>query len=222
MPRVDEIRDVAVHAELTLGEEIANSVTHGAGALLSVAGLVVMVATAALDGSAVRVVACSIYGASLVLLYTFSTLYHALTNRRAKRLFRVLDHISIYLLIAGTYTPFTLVTLHGAWGWALFGVVWGLAVLGIGFKAFFTGRMEVLSTSVYILMGWVGAVAIRPLLQMMPWTGFLWLLAGGLCYTLGVAFYSWRRKYSHAVWHLFVLAGSACHFFAVWRWVLGR
>lgn len=209
------------HCPATPAEELANSLTHGIGALLSVAALVLMVVAAALERSAARVVACSIYGASLVLLYSFSTVYHALTNARAKRVFRILDHSSIYLLIAGTYTPFTLVTLHGAWGWALFGVVWGCAALGIAFKVFFTGRMEVLSTVVYVGMGWVALVAVGPLMRRMPGPGLLWLVAGGLFYTAGVAFYRWRRRYAHAVWHLFVLAGSACHFVAVWGWVLG-
>lgn len=208
------------HVQAALGEEIANSITHGVGAALSVAGLVVMVVVAALRGTSSHVVACAVYGASLVLLYLCSTLYHALTNGRAKRLFRILDHSSIYVLIAGTYTPFTLVTLRGAWGWALFGVVWTLAVMGIVFKCFFTGRLHILSTAVYILMGWIAVVATRPLLQTLPWQGFLWLLAGGLFYTAGVAFFAWRRKYSHTIWHLFVLAGSVCHFFAVYRSVL--
>lgn len=208
--------------DATLGEEIANSITHGVGTALSVAGLVVMVVLAASSGTYVHVVACSVYGASLVLLYLFSTLYHALTNARAKRVFRILDHVSIYLLIAGTYTPFTLVTLHGAWGWVLFGIVWTLAALGIVFKCFFTGRMQGLSTAVYILMGWTAVVAIRPLLHVLPWSGFLWLLAGGVLYTLGVVFYAWHRKYAHTMWHLFVLAGSACHFVAVCRYVLPR
>ncbi|MGC4048621.1 MAG: hemolysin III family protein [Paludibaculum sp.] len=203
-----------------MGEEIANSLTHGLGAVMSVAALVLMVVAAATRGTGRQVVACAVYGSSLILLYLSSTLYHALTHGRAKRLFRVFDHISIYLLIAGTYTPFLLVTLRGPWGWALFGVVWGLAVLGIGFKCFFTGRMEILSTSVYLLMGWVAVVAIKPLLAALPRGGFAWLLAGGMAYTLGVVFYTWRRKYSHAVWHVFVLAGSSCHFVAVWLYVL--
>jgi hemolysin III len=207
-----------VHA--TLGEEIANSITHGVGAALSVAGLVLMVVLAALRGTGTQVVACAVYGSSLVLLYLSSTLYHALTNRRAKQVFRILDHASIYLLIAGTYTPFTLVTLRGAWGWALFSAVWTLAVLGIVFKCFLTGRHHILSTTVYILMGWIAVVVIRPLLQALPWPGFLFLLAGGLFYTLGVVFFALRHKYAHAVWHLFVLAGSVCHFVAVYWYVL--
>jgi len=210
----------ADQVQAALGEEIANSITHGVGAALSVAGLVVLVVVAALRGTSWHVVACAVYGASLVLLYLSSTLYHGLANGRAKRLFQILDHSSIYILIAGTYTPFTLVTLRGAWGWAMFGVIWTLAVVGIVFKCFFVGQWRVLSTTVYVLMGWFAVVAIRPLLQALPWQGFLWLLAGGLFYTVGVVFFAWRRKYSHTIWHLFVLAGSGCHFFAVYRFVL--
>ena len=208
------------HVPAAPGEEIANSITHGVGAALSVAGLVVMVVVAALRGTSWHVVACAVYGASLVLLYLCSTLYHGLANGRAKRLFQILDHSSIYFLIAGTYTPFTLVTLRGAWGWAMFGVIWTLAVVGIVFKCFFIGQWRVLSTTVYVLMGWFAVVAMRPLLQALPWQGFLWLLAGGLFYTVGVVFFAWRQRYSHTIWHLFVLAGSGCHFFAVYRFVL--
>jgi hemolysin III len=210
------------YVQPTLGEEVANSVTHGVGAVFSVAGLIVLVIIAALRGTGWHVVACAVYGASLVLLYLSSTLYHALTNGPAKRVFRILDHAAIYVLIAGTYTPFTLVTLRGVWGWALFGIVWTLAVLGIVLKCFFTGRLHVLSTAMYVLMGWMAVVAIRPLSQALPWPGLLWLLAGGVLYTLGVAFFSQRWKYSHAIWHVFVVAGSVCHFFDVYRYVLPR
>jgi hemolysin III len=210
------------YVDATLGEELANSITHGVGAALSVAGFLVLVAIAALRGTTSHVVSCAVFGASLVLLYLSSTIYHALTNGPAKRVFRILDHASIYVLIAGSYTPFTLVTLRGVWGWALFGTVWTLAVLGIVFKCFFTGRLHALSTAVYILMGWMAMVAIRPLWQALPWQGFFLLLAGGLFYTLGVTFFTWRRKYAHAIWHLFVLAGSVCHFLAVYRYVLPR
>ncbi|HUS18080.1 MAG TPA: hemolysin III family protein [Terriglobales bacterium] len=155
-----------------------------------------------------------------MLLYLSSTLYHALPGARAKRVFRILDHSAIYLLIAGTYTPFTLVILRGVWGWSLFGVVWTLAMGGIIFKGFFTGRLETLSNAVYVGMGWVALVAIRPLLSAMPWEGALWLLAGGIAYTSGLVFYGSKRRYAHAVWHLFVLAGSSLHFFVVYRYVL--
>lgn len=207
-------------ARLTLGEEIANSITHGIGAALSVAGLIVMMVIAAMNGSAWQIVACAVYGASLILLYFCSTLYHALTNPRAKRVFMILDHAAIYVLIAGTYTPFTLVTLRGPWGWTLFGIIWTLAISGIVFKCFFIHRLRTLSTAVYVLMGWCIVVAIRPLLAALPWHGFLWLLAGGLSYTTGVVFYAWKRRYAHAVWHLFVIGGSVCHYYAVYRYIL--
>ena len=203
----------------TLGEEIANSITHGIGAALSIAGLVAIVAVAALDRSAWRIVACAIYGTSLVLLYTSSTLYHALANNRAKQVFKILDHSSIYLLIAGTYTPFTLITLRGPWGWTLFGVIWGLCVCGVVFKSLWIDRLKSASTVVYVLMGWCAVFAIRPLLAALHWTGFMWLLAGGLCYTAGVAFYANSSRFAHSIWHLFVMAGSLCHYWAVYRYV---
>lgn len=208
------------HRPQSLGEEIANSVTHGLGAILSVAGLFALLVAATIRGTAWHIASCAVFGASLVLLYTSSTLYHALAPNRAKRLFHVLDHASIYILIAGTYTPFALVTLRGPWGWTLFAFVWSLAVLGIVFKSFGAGRLPFLSTAVYILMGWCVVFALRPLLAALPWTGFLWLLAGGLFYTAGVAFFALRRRYAHAIWHLFVLAGSVCHYLAVYRFVI--
>jgi len=200
-----------------LGEEIASSITHGIGAVLSLAALIAMILAA---GSASRIAAVTVYGITLLLLYSCSTLYHALTNHAAKRVFRVLDHSAIYLLIAGTYTPFTLITLRGSWGWALFAIIWSMALSGIVFKIFFTGRYQFLSTAIYVAMGWLAVVAIRPLLHALPWSGFLWMLAGGLSYTLGVIFYAWKARYAHPIWHLFVLAGSACHFYAVFRYVL--
>jgi hemolysin III len=208
------------HRPQSLGEEIANSITHGLGAILSVAGLAVLLVAAIMRGAAIHIAACAVFGASLVLLYTSSTLYHALAQNRAKRVFHVLDHATIYILIAGTYTPFTLVTLHGPWGWTLFAAVWSLAVLGIVFKSFGAGRLPFLSTAIYILMGWAVVFALRPLLAALPWTGFLWLLAGGLFYTAGVAFFALRRRYAHSIWHLFVLAGSVCHYVAVYRFVI--
>ena len=196
--------------------ELANSVTHGLGAVLSVLALVLLVVLAALHGTARHVVGSAIFGATLVLLYTMSTLYHALRNPRAKRVFKILDHSAIYLLIAGTYTPFCLATLRGGWGWSLFGVVWGLAAAGVAFKTVFTGRFELLSTAVYLAMGWMVMVAAVPLWRALPAPGMAWLLAGGACYTAGVGFYAWRRlRFHHAVWHLFVLGGSLCHVVAV-------
>ncbi len=206
--------------EQTIGEEVANSITHGLGALLSVAGLFALLIAASIRGTALHIAACTVYGISLVLLYTSSTIYHALARNRAKRVFQVLDHASIYLLIAGTYTPFTLITLRGPWGWILFAFVWTLAALGIVFKSFGAGRLPFFSTAVYLLMGWCGVAAVRPLLAVLPWTGFLWILAGGICYTVGVAFFALRHKYAHFIWHLFVLAGSVCHYVAVYRYVI--
>ncbi|MFN2567110.1 MAG: hemolysin III family protein [Gemmatimonadaceae bacterium] len=199
-----------------LGEEIANSVTHGAGFLASVAALVILVVSAAATGDPWRITAASVYGATLVLLYAASTLYHALPGLRVKAVFQRLDHAAIYLLIAGTYTPFVLVTLRGAWGWSLFGVVWGLAALGVVLKSVFGVRLAVLSTAVYVVMGWLVVIAAAPLAARLPADGLWWLVAGGVLYTLGVVFFAWGRvRYSHTVWHLFVLAGSGAHFYAV-------
>jgi hemolysin III len=205
----------------SVGEEIANSVTHGAGFFVSVAALVLLVVSAAATGDAWRVTAASVYGATLVLLYAASTLYHALPGARVKAVFQRLDHAAIYVLIAGTYTPFVLVTLRGGWGWALFGVVWGLAVLGVVLKSVFGIRLAALSTVVYVVMGWLVVVAAAPLVARLPAGGLRWLVAGGVLYTLGVAFFALKRvRYSHAVWHLFVLAGSAAHFCAVFWYAL--
>ena len=207
----------------SLGEEIAHSVTHGVGIVLSIAGLAVLVAFAALRGDSWHVVSCSVFGATLVLNYTASTVYHAIpgTFARAKRVLRVLDHSAIFLLIAGTYTPFCLVNLRGPWGWTLFGVVWGLAVLGIVFKATLLGRLKVLSVVAYVAMGWLVLFAARPLSRTVAIGGIVLLVAGGLAYTAGVAFYAATRlKYHHAVWHFFVLSGSALHYFAVLFYVV--
>ncbi len=202
-------------------QEIANSLTHGLGIALSVAGLAVLVVLASLHATVWHVVSFSIYGASLILLYTSSTLYHSVRSPRLKRIFRVLDHSSIYLLIAGSYTPFVLVNLRGGWGWSLFGVIWTLSLVGIFVKAFHTGRFKAVSTAVYLLMGWLVVVAIKPLMHAMPAGGIAWLLAGGLAYTGGAAIYMWKRiPYHHAIWHLFVLAGSICQYFAVLFYVL--
>jgi hemolysin III len=201
--------------------ELANSVTHGAGLALSVAGCAVIVTLAALRGSAWHIVACSIYGGTLVCLYAASTVYHSVASRRWKRFFRIVDHSSIYLLIAGTYTPFTLVNLRGGWGWTLFGLVWGIAAVGIVLKVWFVGRFPIASTIVYVAMGWLAIIAVKPILAMVPLAGVLWLLAGGLLYTAGVGFFAWEKlPYHHAIWHLFVLGGSVCHYIAVVRVVV--
>lgn len=186
------------------------------GTALSVAGLAVLVTLASLRGDAWSVTSTAIFGTTLVLLYTASTLYHSFRGERIKRLLRKFDHAAIFLLIAGTYTPFVLVSLRGPWGWSLFGVIWGLAIAGVTVKCWFTGRFEVLSTLLYIAMGWLVVIALRPMLHAVTPAGLWLLLAGGLSYTVGTAFYAWSRlPYHHAVWHLFVLGGSVCHFFAV-------
>jgi len=207
----------------SLGEEIAHGVTHGIGALLAIAGLAVLVARAALYGDVWQMVSVSIFGAALVLMYAASTLFHSIPLPNSKRVFRVLDHCLIYVLIAGTYTPFTLVTLRGPWGWSLFGALWGLALVGIVFKVFTTGRFERLSLAVYLLMGWCGVLAVQPLMAALP-AGGLWLiLAGGLSYSVGTVFYRWESlRYHHAIWHVFVLAGSLLHYFAVLFYVIPK
>jgi hemolysin III len=201
--------------------ELANSVTHGTGFALSVAGCAVLVTVAALRGSARHIVACSIYGATLVCLYGASTIYHSVSSPRVKHVLRILDHSSIYLLIAGTYTPFTLVLLRGGWGWTLFGLVWGLSLVGIVLKVWFVDRLPVASTLVYVAMGWLVVIAIKPVVSEVPLAAILWLLAGGVFYTGGVAFFAWEKlPYHHAIWHLFVLGGSVCHYFAVLYYVV--
>jgi hemolysin III len=210
-----------VERRLSLGEEIANSVTHGVAALASVVALPILLVVAIARGDPWQVVGGTIFGATLVMLYLASTLYHALPHPRAKRVFRVLDHSAIYLLIAGTYTPFALGALRGPWGWTLLGAVWTLAALGITAKATLGFRFPRLSTGVYVAMGWLALIAVRPLLAHVGVAGMMWLLAGGLCYTAGVIFFAWERlPYGHMVWHLFVAAGSVCHFFAV-LWYAG-
>jgi hemolysin III len=199
----------------TLGEEIANSILHGVGGLLAIAALVLLVVFAALHGSPWHVVSYSIYGASLVILYLSSTLYHGIQHRKAKRVFVVFDYCAIYLLIAGTYTPFTLVVMNGPWGWTIFGVVWGLALMGIVFKAIWIDRFRLLTLLLYILMGWVIVIDIGGVVRALPRTALVWLALGGFLYTAGTVFYMLKVRFAHAVWHIFVLAGSICHFFCV-------
>ena len=195
--------------------------SHGIGVALSIGGLAVLVAFAALRGDAWHVASVAVFGTTLVLLYTASTLYHSIPLLKAKRVLRILDHAAIYLLIAGTYTPFTLVTLKGPWGWSLFAVVWGSAIAGILFKTFAIGRARILSVLLYVVMGWCVVVAIRPLLAALAPGGVTLLFAGGLAYTLGLAFYGWKSlRYHHFLWHLFVLLGSVLHYFAVLLYVI--
>ena len=198
-----------------------NAITHLAGALLALAGAVVLIVLAAQEGDPWRVVSVSIYGATLVLLYSFSALYHSLRGR-AKNVLRELDHHSIYLLIAGSYTPFCLVTLRGPWGWSLFGVVWGLAALGSLQELWMKNSARIMSVVIYIVMGWVALVALVQLLHALGPAGFAWLVAGGLFYTIGIVFYviDTRLKHAHGIWHLFVLAGSASHYVAILKYVL--
>jgi hemolysin III len=197
-------------------EEIANAITHGVGALLAISALVLLIVFSALQGSAWHVSSFTIFGSTMVVLYVMSTLYHSLTHIRAKKLFRKFDHMSIFLLIAGTYTPFCLTALRGWLGWTIFGIVWGCAIGGIVIKAFHTGKAELISTILYLMMGWIIIFFIRPVYEIMSMQGFLFLTLGGVFYTLG-AFFFIREKipYNHSIWHLFVLAGSTFHFFSV-------
>lgn len=202
--------------EQTVGEEIANALSHGIGFLLALASLPVLVGVAAQRGSAAAVVGASLFSAAMIVLYLVSALYHALPPGRAKHWFNRFDHAAIYLFIAGSYMPFTFGVLRGAWGWTLFGVVWAAALLGVAAKLLDRLRHPLWSTGLYVLMGWVALVAAAPLVQRMAGAGLAWLVAGGLAYTLGavVFLFDSRLRYAHFVWHLFVMAGSACHFCA--------
>jgi len=197
--------------------ELANVFTHAIGVALALAALAVLVTLASLHGSPRQIVSYSVYGVTLVLLYTTSTAYHGIRLPRARRLLRILDHAAIYLLIAGTYTPFALISLRGAWGWSLFGLIWALAAIGVVFKVFFIGRFPRTSTVVYLAMGWLALIAVRQLFAHLPVSGLVLLFSGGLCYTVGVLFFALdhRMRFNHAIWHVFVLAGSTCHFFAI-------
>jgi len=209
------------HRAQTLAEEIANSVSHGLGFILALAGAPILIVAATRRGTLSDVIAVSVFAAAMALMYLSSTIYHALPQGQAKRVFQVLDHSAIYLLIAGTYTPFTLGVLRGGWGWTLFGLVWGLAAFGVLVKAFAGIRWHGLSTALYVGMGWLALVAARPLWESLPLAGLVWLLAGGVAYTAGVYFYAKKTlRFGHFVWHLFVVAGTACHFVAVWKYTI--
>ena len=202
----------------TIGEEIANSITHGIGAGFSIVGLTVLIIFAAFKNSSLHIVSFSIYGATLVLLYLASTLYHSIQHPTAKRILQRIDHAAIYLLIAGTYTPFLLVSLRNAWGWTLLVVIWGLAILGIAYKLLFLEYYEKISALGYVLMGWLCLIAGRQLLTNLPTEILIWIAAGGVIYTAGITFLLLRRiPFRHTIWHVFVLAGSLCHYYAVFR-----
>jgi hemolysin III len=202
-------------------EEKTNIISHAIGLVLSIIALVAMVVRASLYGNAWHVVSVSIFGASLIALYAASTLYHSATKPRVRSRLRIMDHSTIYLLIAGTYTPFTLVTLNGPVGWTIFGVSWGMAVAGVVLKLYFTGKYDALSTLLYVLMGWIIILAIKPLVDSLSSEGLYWLFAGGLAYTCGAILYSIKKiKFNHAIFHLCVVLGSFCHFMAVYKHVL--
>jgi hemolysin III len=202
-------------------EEKLNVISHGFGFVLSILGLVLLIHRAADFGDSLLLVSFSIFGASMILLYAASTFYHSATNRKLRYKLNILDHASIYILIAGTYTPFALVTIQGVAGWSIFGVVWTLALIGVILKLFYTGRYHTLSTVMYVVMGWIIVFAIKPLFENLDFAGFLWLFAGGISYTVGAIIFSLDKvKYNHAIFHLFVLAGTFCHFLAIYFYVL--
>ncbi|WP_102349801.1 PAQR family membrane homeostasis protein TrhA [Bacillus sp. Marseille-P3661] len=202
-------------------EEIVNSITHGIGALLSIAALVLLIVFSYSQGTLLHVISFSIFGSTMLLLYVSSTLVHSFPPGKAKDIFEIMDHASIYLFIAGTYTPFLFIVIKGWLGWTLFGVIWGMAILGVVFKIFFVKRFLYLSTVIYLLMGWLIVFAWKPLVSILPTGGVIWLVLGGILYSIGTIFYMWRGfKFHHAVWHLFVLAGSIAHFFAILLYVL--
>jgi len=204
----------------SFGEELANALTHGLGAVVALAASAVLITLAAVFGEARHVVGASVFGASLVLLYTASTLYHSIPHQVAKAPLKVFDHCAIYILIAGTYTPYTIISLDGPWGIGLFIAIWSLALAGCAFKLFFTGRFKVVSTALYVVMGWIVLVAIVPLANAISVAALAWLIAGGVAYTVGALCYLSRRPYAHAVFHLFVLAGSVCHYASVFTQVV--
>ncbi len=209
------------HTEIFSAEDIANSVSHGIGLGMSIVGLIVRLVTGMVHGETVHSVSGAIYGSTLVLLFAASTVYHSMRRRSLRRIFRVVDHSAIYLLIAGTYTPFTLVTLPGNWGWTLFFIVWGLALIGVVYKVFWFGRFKGLSLGLYLLMGWTIVVAVKPLFENLDPGGLILMFGGGLLYTGGVAFYVWEKLFfNHAIWHLFVLAAAVCHYLAILFYVM--
>ncbi len=213
--------DESARLRYTFGEEFANSLTHAFGIVLSIVGLIVLVFSASAFGGAREIASCAVYGVALVMVYTTSTLYHGAVRRKTKRFLRTLDHLAIFLLIAGTYTPFVLIALRGAWGCSLFAIVWTLAVFGVFLELTALGRYRKAILALYIAMGWVGLIALKPLVAALPAAGLWLVFGGGVSYTLGVLFYVWRGlRYHHAVWHLFVLGGSVLQYLAVLWYVL--
>ena len=197
----------------TFYEELFNGITHGIGALMSIVALIILVAFAGISGDIWRIISLSIYGFTLFFLYLSSTLYHCIFHEKSKQILRIFDHVSIYLLIAGSYTPITLIAMRGAWGWTIFSIIWVLAFVGILLKVINLGKTKIISTVLYVIMGWLIIVAIKPMLQSLPTGLFSWLIAGGITYTLGLIFYLWKKlPYNHGIWHLFVLAGSIIHY----------
>jgi len=214
-PRLPKPEKPPIHL-YSIGEEIANSVTHGIGAALSIAAMAILISIASQYHDTWRIVSFSIYGCSLFFLYLASTLYHAFTHEKTKRFFRLMDHSSIFLLIAGTYTPPTLIAMRGPWGWTLFGLIWAMAIGGLIFEIIYIGRYKFITLGIYVIMGWLAIIAIKPMIEMLPSGMMKWIILGGLFYTLGIIFYIWNKMpYNHAIWHLFVLAGSAMHFFGI-------
>ena len=207
--------------DYSYNEEIWNAITHGIGIALAVAALAVLVVFATLHGDVWHIVTFSVYGTTLVILYLFSTLYHSFRDPKLKSIFKVIDHSAIYLLIAGSYTPFTLIALRGTIGWTIFGIIWGLAIIGVVLKVFFVKRFKIVSTLTYVLMGWMIVVAFNPLLENLSTQGVRWLVLGGVLYSGGAIFYLIKRiPYNHAIFHLFVIGGSVCHFVSILLYVL--
>lgn len=209
-------KETAKYRTLTLGEEIFNSISHGIGTLMSIAALVILVIFAVIKGDVWQVVSSAIFGSTLILLYLSSTLYHSFSKNKIKNLFVRFDHAAIFLLIAGTYTPFMLGNIRGGWGWAIFGVIWSLAIFGAVIRSIYLTRFHKLMVGIYLLMGWLFVIVIGQIIKNIPLNSLIFLFIGGACYTIGVIFYIWKKlKYGHGIWHLFVLAGSVMHFFSV-------
>jgi hemolysin III len=220
MKTIDHSERLVYYSE---GEELANRCSHGIGALVSVIGVIALITLASRQHDVYRVVSACVYGGAMITFYCLSTAYHSVRSPYIRYIFRILDHASIYVMIAGSYTPFALVTLRGAWGWSLFGTVWGLGTAGAVMKIFTIHRLRFIGPILYIALGWIVVIAWKPLFAALPASGILLLFAGGVAYTVGVIFYLWDRlPYNHAIWHLFVLAGSACHFFSIYYYVIPR